>query len=69
MSGDKMKSVVECDPVVAVLNRDMLDDQTIRLARAYHRALLRVANAAKNGGWVELPAALGALDELERSLT
>jgi hypothetical protein len=47
MNGEIKWTDIPRDDVVAVLNRDMIDDGTIARAREYHHALVNVATAAR----------------------
>jgi hypothetical protein len=68
MNGEIKWTDVPRDDVVAVLNRDMLDDGTIARAREYHHALVNVADAARWGKNKELNDALIQLMKAERRM-
>lgn len=68
MNGEIKWTDVPRDDVIAVLNRDMLDDGTIARAREYHHALVNVAEAARWGKNKELNDALLALRAAERRM-
>jgi hypothetical protein len=71
MNGEIKWTDVPRDDVVAVLNRDMIDDGTIARAREYHHALVNVATAARklsSAKTLELNWALVELNRAERAM-